>query len=294
MSDDLPGRPKVVACDLDGTLLRSDGTVDDRSRRAIATVEAAGSLFVLCTARPTRWMRPLGEALGHRGVAICANGGVVWDLHTESVVEAFPLEPAITRDVVALLKEALPGGAWAVERTTGFAREPAYRSRWPVPEDAITASVEALVSEPAVKLMLRHDHLLADALLERAREVVGNLAELTHSNSNDGLLEISAAGVSKASTLARLCDERGIGREDVIAFGDMPNDVPMLRWAGRSVAVANAHADAIAAAQWTTASNDEAGVAKVLEEIFADAPKAPAPEDLGPIANTNRTVAGAP
>ena len=289
MSDDLLRRPKVVACDLDGTLLRSDGTVDDRSRRAIATVEAAGSLFVLCTARPTRWMRPLGEALGHRGVAICANGGVVWDLHTESVVEAFPLEPAITRDVVALLKEALPGGAWAVERTTGFAREPAYQSRWPMPEDAITASVEALVSEPAVKLMLRHDHLLADDLLERAREVIGNLAELTHSNSNDGLLEISAAGVSKASTLARMCDERGIGPGDVIAFGDMPNDVPMLRWAGRSVAVANAHADAIAAAQMTTASNDEAGVAMVLEDLFADAP-----EDLGPIANTNRPATGAP
>jgi Cof subfamily protein (haloacid dehalogenase superfamily) len=292
MNDDHLGRPKVVACDLDGTLLRSDGTVDDRSRRAIASVEAAGSLFVLCTARPTRWMRPLGEALGHRGLAICANGGVVWDLHTESVVEAFPLEPAITRDVVALLKAALPGGAWAVERTTGFAREPAYQSRWPMPEDAITASVEALVSEPAVKLMLRHDHLLADALLERAREVVGNLAELTHSNSNDGLLEISAAGVSKASTLARLCDERGIGRGEVIAFGDMPNDVPMLRWAGRSVAVANAHADVIAAAQMTTASNDEAGVAMVLEEIFADAPKAP--EGLGPIANTNRPATGAP
>jgi Cof subfamily protein (haloacid dehalogenase superfamily) len=282
-------RPRVVASDLDGTLLRSDGTVDERSRRAIATVEASGSLFVLCTARPTRWMGPLGDALGHRGVAICANGGVVWDLHTESVVEAFPLEPAITRDVVALLKDALPGGAWAVERTTGFAREPAYRSRWPMPKDTITASVEALIAEPAVKLMLRHDHLLADALLERARDVVGNLAELTHSNSNDGLLEISAAGVSKASTLARLCEERGIGPEEVIAFGDMPNDVPMLRWAGRSVAVANAHPEAIAAALLTTASNDEAGVAMVLEEIFADAPA-----DLGPIANTNPASTGSP
>jgi Cof subfamily protein (haloacid dehalogenase superfamily) len=265
--------PKVVACDLDGTLLRSDGTVDDRTRRAIARVEAAGSLFVLCTARPTRWMRPLGEALSHRGLAICANGGVVWDLHTESAVEEFPLEPEITRDVVALLKAALPGSAWAVERTTRFAREPAYASRWPMPEDTITDSIEMLISEPAVKLMLRHDHLLADALLARARDVVGNLAELTHSNSNDGLLEISAAGVSKASTLARLCDERGIGADGVIAFGDMPNDIPMLRWAGRSVAVANAHADVLAAAQTVTASNDEAGVAIVLEQLFGDPAK---------------------
>jgi Cof subfamily protein (haloacid dehalogenase superfamily) len=262
--------PRLVACDLDGTLLRSDGTVDDRTRRAIARVEAAGSLFVLCTARPTRWMRPLGQALGHRGLAICANGGVVWDLHTESTLEAFPLEPEITRAVVALLKPALPGSAWAVERTTGFAREPAYASRWPVPEDTVTDSIEMLISEPAVKLMLRHDHLLADALLERARKVVGNLAELTHSNSNDGLLEISAAGVSKASTLARLCGERGIEPQDVIAFGDMPNDVPMLRWAGRSVAVANAHPDVLAAAQTVTAGNDESGVAIVLEQLFAD------------------------
>jgi hypothetical protein len=265
-------RPKVVACDLDGTLLRSDGTVDDRSRRAIARVEAAGALFVLCTARPTRWMRQLSEALGHHGVAICANGGVVWDLHTESVVEAFVLEPEITRDVVALLKASLPDGTWAVERTSGFGREPTYASRWPMPEDTVTDSVEMLISQPAVKLMLRHDHLLADALLERAREVIGDLAELTHSNSNDGLLEISAAGVSKASTLARLCRDRGIGPEDVIAFGDMPNDVPMLRWAGHSVAVANAHPDVLAAARTKTASNDESGVAIVLERLFADAP----------------------
>jgi hydroxymethylpyrimidine pyrophosphatase-like HAD family hydrolase len=128
-----------------------------------------------------------------------------------------------------------------------------------------------LISEPAVKLMLRHDHLLADALLERAREVAGHLAELTHSNSSDGLLEISAAGVSKASTLERLCRKRGFGPEDVLAFGDMPNDVPMLRWAGRSVAVANAHPDVLATAQTHTASNDEGGVAIVLERVFAGA-----------------------
>jgi Cof subfamily protein (haloacid dehalogenase superfamily) len=271
-------RPSVVACDLDGTLLRSDGTVDERSRRAIMDAEAAGALVVLCTARPTRWMRPLAEALRHHGVAICANGAVVWDLHRETVLEAFPLEPDITRQVVALLQEALPGGAWAVERTSGFAREAAFASRWPSPADTVIDSVQALICEPAVKLMLRHDGLRADALLERAREVIGQLAELTHSNSNDGLLEISAAGVSKASTLARLCEERGVGSERVIAFGDMPNDLPMLQWAGHSVAVANAHPDVRAAATEITSSNDKAGVAAVLERVFASAQ----PAGVGP------------
>lgn len=261
--------PRVVACDLDGTLLRSDGTLDERSRRALAEVERAGAMVVFCTARPARWMAPLAEAAGHRGVAICANGGVVWDLHTESILESWPLAPAVARDVVALLRAALPDGAWAVERASGFAHEPAYTPAWPVPADTIVDVVETLLSEPAVKLMLRHDRLSADGLLQRARELVGHLAELSHSNSADALLEISAAGVSKASALARLCDQRGLGPEEVIAFGDMPNDLPMLQWAGHGVAVANAHPDVLAVADEVTADNDDAGVARVLERLFS-------------------------
>ena len=155
----------LIATDLDGTLLRTDGTVDERTRRAIAAVEAAGAQLVLCTARPTRWMRPLAEATGHRGVAICANGGVVWDLHTESVIESFPLEPHVAREVVALVQRAVPGGAWAVERTSGFAHERAYWSRWPIPDGTLVQAVQALVAEPAVKLMMRHDELPADTLV---------------------------------------------------------------------------------------------------------------------------------
>jgi Cof subfamily protein (haloacid dehalogenase superfamily) len=262
--------PKVVATDLDGTLLRSDGTLDERSRRALAAVEEAGSVVVICTARPARWLRPLAQATGHRGVAICANGGVVWDMHTESALEEFPLEPEIAKEVVSLLQAELPGGAWAVERTTGFAHEPAYRSRWPVPGDAVVDAVESLVLEPSLKLMLRNDGMTADALLQRARELVGDLAELSYSSAGDSLLEIAAAGVSKASALARVCAERAIDRTDVVAFGDMPNDLPMLAWAGHAVAVANAHRDVLAAADEVTADNDDAGVARVLERLFAD------------------------
>ncbi len=116
--------------------------------------------------------------------------------------------------------------------------------------------------------MLRHSELSADELLKRAREVCGDLAEFSHSNAADTLLEISAAGVSKATALARLCDERGIDRKHVIAFGDMPNDLPMLAWAGHGVAVANAHPEVIAAADEVTASNDDGGVARVLERLF--------------------------
>jgi len=259
---------KAVACDLDGTLLRSDGTLDERSRGALAAVEATGAIVVICTARPARWMRPLAEATGHRGVAICANGGVVWDLHTNTPIEEFPLEPEIARQIVAALQAGLPGGHWAVERTDGFGHEPSYEPRWPVPDDTVIEAVDVLVSQPSVKLLLRHADLMADELLQQARGLVGHLAELSHSNSADSLLEIAAAGVSKASALTRVCAERGIASADVVAFGDMPNDLPMLRWAGHAVAVANAHADLLAAADEVTASNDDAGVARVLERLF--------------------------
>jgi hypothetical protein len=263
---------RAVACDLDGTLLRSDGTLDGRSQRALAAAEATGAMVVVCTARPARWMRPLAEATGHRGVAICANGGVVWDLHTDAPIEEFPLEPEIARQIVAALEDGLPGGHWAVERTNGFGHEPSYEPHWPVPADTVIEAVEVLVSQPSVKLMLRHGDLMADELLTRGRELVGHLAELSHSNSADSLLEIAAAGVSKASALTRVCAERGIASSEVVAFGDMPNDLPMLKWAGHGVAVANAHPDLLAAADEVTTSNDQAGVARVLERLFGDQP----------------------
>ena len=214
-------------------------------------------------------MAPLAAAMARRGVAICANGAVIWDLATESVLEQYPLEPRVASHVVELLEAAVPGGAWAVERATGFGREPGYEPRWPVPQDTIVDRIEALIAVAPVKLMLRHQRLSADTLLDRARAVVGHLVELSHSNANAGLLEISAAGVSKAAALARMCERLGIASVEVLAFGDMPNDLPMLRWAGRGVAVANAHPDVLTVADEITAANDHAGVARVLERLYS-------------------------
>ncbi len=248
---------------------RGQATATDRTRRAIAAAEAAGAIVVFCTARPPLRLALLAEATDRRGVAICANGAVLWDLHTESVLEATPLEPAVAKELIALLEAELPGGTWAVERTDGFGHEPEYLPRWPVPEDTTIDAVHALIAEPPVKLMLRHGVLSADVLVERARNTAGHLAEFSHSNMSDTLLEINAAGVSKASALARLCRQHDIDPTDVIAFGDMPNDLPMLAWAGHAVAVANAHPDVRAAAGEVTASNDESGVALVLERLFS-------------------------
>jgi Cof subfamily protein (haloacid dehalogenase superfamily) len=261
--------PRVVATDLDGTVVRSDGSISARTRRALEAVADAGAMVVIVTGRPPRWLRGIAEAAGHHGLAICANGAIVWDLQAENVVASYPIDVSTVRDIVSSLRAEIPELGFAVESVSErFGHEPGYRPRWSTDEQTIVAELEALLSEPVAKLLARHEGLTADQLLARARSVVTDeLASLTHS-SRDGLLEISAAGVTKASTLTALCAEHGFGPEDVVAFGDMPNDLPMLAWAGHSVAVGNAHPEVLGAVDEVTGSNDDDGVALVLERWF--------------------------
>jgi Cof subfamily protein (haloacid dehalogenase superfamily) len=259
--------PRLVASDLDGTLLRSDQSISPRTRDALARVEKGGALFVMVTGRPPRWMASVAQDSGHRGLAVCANGALVYDLHTEQVVQDFRIDGETALQLVRSLREQVPGIAFAVEKgLDGFGRESSYVPRWDSAELRV-APVEELVEPGVVKLLARVEGTPSDDLLVQARKVLGELAECTHS-SGDGLVEISAAGVSKASGLALLAQEWGIDASEVVAFGDMPNDLPMLAWAGRSVGMGNAHPDVLAAVDEVTTTNDDDGVATVLERWF--------------------------
>ena len=260
---------RLFATDLDGTLLRSDLTVSDRSRRALAAVEEAGRTLVLVTGRPPRWMPPVVEQTGHSGLALCANGAVVYDLATERVVQEHLIDPEVGAAVVTAIRDALPDVSFAVERggARGLGHEQAYGMPYAPKGEVLVAEVDELVAEPVAKLLARHDDMDPDEMLARVREVVGDLVEVTHSSTR-GLMEISASGVSKAVALSRLADELGAPADEVVAFGDMPNDLPMLGWAGHAVAVANAHPEVVAAADEVTASNDEDGVAQVVERLL--------------------------
>ena len=268
-----PPPPRLVATDLDGTLVRSDGSISGRTVEVVERLEQAGAVFVMVTGRPPRWMSVVADEIGHHGLAVCANGALLYDLHTERVVRAHLLEAQAALDVVEALRRDIPGIAFAVEKGPldgvpgSFAREAVYVPRWDNGEVAVE-HVQEMLAGGAVKLLARSESHGSDELLVAARAALGGAAaELTHS-SGGGLLEISAAGISKASGLAALAAERGIPADEVIAFGDMPNDLPMLAWAGRSVGMANAHPDVLAEVDEVTASNDEDGVARVLERWF--------------------------
>ncbi|MFG2333551.1 Cof-type HAD-IIB family hydrolase [Streptomyces sp. NPDC048604] len=280
MTSPLPGRdaaptPRLIATDLDGTLLRDDKSVSPRTIAALAAAEAAGIEVFFVTGRPARWMDVVSEHVHGHGLAICANGAAVVDLHSGGTfLEVRPLARPTALDVVHRLREAAPGTSFAVELTTGIHYEPLYPPFFLDPGATVATAEKLLYEEapdaaaPVLKLLAQHPELDPDAFLALARAAAGDRASFTRS-SPTALLEVSGLGVSKASTLAHCCAERGITAEEVVAFGDMPNDIEMLTWAGRSYAMGNAHPEVVAAASGRTVANNEDGVAVVIEEILA-------------------------
>ncbi|WP_415947630.1 HAD hydrolase family protein [Streptomyces sp. KLOTTS4A1] len=270
-------RPRLIATDLDGTLLRDDKSVSPRTVAALAAAEKAGIEVFFVTGRPARWMDVVSDHVHGHGLAICGNGAAVVDLHggagQHRFVQLRPVARETALDVVRSLRTAAPGTSFAVERTGGICHELAYPPMHMDPVIAI-APAEKLLAEdserseqPVLKLLAHHGELAPDEFLGLARAALGPRAEATRS-SPSALLEVSAPGVSKASTLALCCEERGIRPEEVVAFGDMPNDVEMLSWAGRSYAMGNAHPDVVAAASGHTVANNEDGVAVIIEQLL--------------------------
>ena len=258
---------RLVASDLDGTLLRSDGTVSSRTAAAVESVAAAGVHVVLVTARPPRWVRDVAGMLRCHPLVICSNGASVFDVTSGEVVAEHPIPKAAALEIVRRLRAVLAHVALAVESGLVTGYEPDYVGTWARPEDSVVADAEALLERPVCKLVFRHgeveDHW---KVMERVREVVGGLGEVT-SSGPDAPIEIAAPGVSKALGLEGVAGRLGVGAHDVLAFGDMPNDLPMLAWAGRSVAPANAHPDVLSVVDRVTSDCDHDGVAEVLEEL---------------------------
>lgn len=261
--------PRLIATDLDGTLLHSDGTVTDRTRAVLAELDQRGVPVVFTTGRPIRWMVDLWEAVGGHGLAICSNGGIVYDVAQQQVRTARTIPASVLLEVAALLREQVPGTVFALEKTTGFAKEPGFMPRLRVNQapDVDSGRLEDIVDDTVVKLLARHEHLEPEPYWQQVAEVVGEQVVTTWS-SVGALVEISAAGVTKATTLAAVATEMGLGPADVLAFGDMPNDLPMLEWAGTSYAMANGHQSVRDLADHVAPGNDEDGVAAVLSELF--------------------------
>ncbi|MEU4799385.1 Cof-type HAD-IIB family hydrolase [Streptomyces sp. NPDC023327] len=260
---------RVVATDLDGTLLRSDLTVSARTRRALDLVARAGAHHLVVTGRPATACKEFLAALGYRGLAVCGQGAQLYDAAADRLLDSAPLDRELARDVVERTEAVLGTlelGVVTAAPESRFKVTPRFGERvrhgWDV-----TADRALLWDSPIDKLVLHHPRVPEDDVAATVRELCGDAVSVVH--SVQGMVEVLPPGVTKGAGVARAARLLGFTGADTIAFGDMPNDIPLLAWAGHGVAVANGHPQLRAMADETAPGNDEDGVAAVLERVFA-------------------------
>ncbi|MGW4110609.1 HAD family hydrolase [Actinosynnema sp. NPDC004786] len=259
-------RPRLIALDIDGTITpvgRED--VSPAVRAAIGRAVDHGAHVVLSTGRSLVGTRPVLDDLGLRGTtALCSNGAVWWDTDARAVTRKVEFDPG---PAVERLRAALPGAVFAVELTGvgnlslgrfpdgdlwGEVREVGYRE---------------LVGTPTSRLVMRWVGRTPEELALRVMDVElpGVTASCDH---NEPWLTLSPPGVTKGAALEELRAALGVAREDTLAIGDGSNDVEMLRWAARGVAMGQAPVVVQEAADEVTGTVVEDGAAAVLDRYF--------------------------
>lgn len=278
---------RMIASDVDGTILGRDGKISERTVRAFGACRDAGLEIVFVTGRPPRWLGPLREQLGHDGTVICSNGAVLYDLGAGRVRNAQTLDYAVVLEVTELIRERFPRTVFAAETVDTFHLEPGFLEAG-TPElhqveprplaESLLADLGPAGKVPdgrdddgagagVVKLLAKEFDTDPDELLARVSPLVEHLVSVTHSSPGVALLEMARPGVNKAAALHAYTDALGIVAEEVVAFGDMPNDVQMLEWAGQGYAMSSGHRAALAATSLRAPALTEDGVARVLERL---------------------------
>jgi len=261
--------PRLIATDLDGTFLRPDGTVSPTNLAAVRAATERGIVFVVATGRPFRWLDVLDGLAGTHSKVIVSNGAAVFDLAGGTIVQSFPLNGDVVRTVADDLRLAVPGMTFALEAAAGFGYEPECPTRQRELDDAACADLPRLLAAigPVIKLLGFHTDIDSEELTALSRDAVAGRLTLTHASVSSpyGMIELTAPGVTKASTLELLCAELGISAEEVVAFGDMPNDLEMLDWAGRGYVVANGHPSLLGRFGVVPSNAEDGGGTTILE-----------------------------
>jgi len=263
-------RPKLIATDLDGTIVHHDGTITQRTIDAFTKAHKLGVHIYFVTGRPPRWMNEIRDAFGF-GEAICGNGAMLYDLQAREVTEEWLISKEDQIEIARRMRLAMPPISFAIETHDYYHREKSYVPRWDIGLDNVGVErIEDAAKGPIFKMLARCSggEFSSDEMLEVALKELDGLVTVTHSNANESLLEISALGISKGTTLARVAGRLGIDAADCVSFGDNPNDFPMLAWCGRSYAMADGHPDGIKYAKDVAPSHHHDGVAITIEKLL--------------------------
>lgn len=268
-------RIRLIATDIDGTLLRSDHTVSDRTRAVLASAQDAGVPVVPISGRQAPVLAPVAALADLAGPAICANGAVGYHLGRQEVLFEELLSVEAQTAIVRAFRAEYPLVRCVSVRQAGYVfvpehgyvgmMDPGDHGR-PLDEPDAEFDLADVLAEPSTKLVLRQPGVAPEDLLALADHLAVPGTQATISGAP--FLEVAAAGVTKASGLARLCAGLGIDQGEVAAFGDHVNDLDLLGWAGVGVAMGNALPEVKRAADVVTASNDADGLAIAVEDLL--------------------------
>ncbi len=269
--------PALIATDLDGTFLCPDGSVSQENSAAVVAAQAAGIPVLFATGRPVRWLDVIRDLPGAHPTVIASNGAALYDLGAGKLIDRICIDPDTALQAVRRIRAVVPDASFAFESGTRFGYEPAYH-RWPEDDGTDPAlfrgpAEQIAREEEFVKMLVQSHTVPADDLLRTVQAEVADTLTATHSQARAfGLVEISAAGVTKATMLRRCCARLGIEARQVAAFGDMPNDVDMLSWVGMPFVVANAHPALLALRYPVVPANDQSGVGRTIMGWLNPAP----------------------
>lgn len=265
---------RLIATDLDGTLLRPDKTISRRGLAALRGAADAGIHLVAATGRQPGGLPPSLPSCGF-GHVLGGNGAICVDQASGEILFERPIEAETVTAIALTLRKTMPGVQLSAARDHGrrYAVEPGYLeligASEKVPEGYLGVEpFEEVISEPTLKLSVRHPSISAEQMLRTLNE--SGLVGFHATTSGAPFLEIGGADVTKASGLILLCKVLNVAAEEVLAAGDAANDVEMIRWAGRGVAMGNASAQVKAVADLVTASNIEDGLAKAVEAVLTE------------------------
>jgi Cof subfamily protein (haloacid dehalogenase superfamily) len=258
---------RLVATDLDGTLLRPDGTVSARTVRAVRAARDAGLHVIPITGRPPRVTWDIAKEAGLGPLGVCSNGGALVDISSMEVIEIQTIDGDVVEEIVHMLRRVFPGAVFAIEEMDTFTHEAGFMEaawNWDDRTDQVGDIIDA-VGPACMKLIVRRPGWPARHLLSELNNQVVESVHITSSGLD--WVEIGAPGISKAYATERACERLGVAAGEVVAIGDNHNDLAVLGWAGRTAAPANAIPEVLSIVQQVLPPNCEDGVAKLLEAL---------------------------
>lgn len=290
-------RKKLLATDLDGTFLNSNGSVTSENRDAIARANSNGLEVVFVTGRPARWLQGVAKSANHFNTIIGANGAFIADLERQVVVQTNPIDGNALGNVAERILSKHSDSVFAIERAFvgmpipkstcddyetmyvtnlsefEYAISPGYEVVWKNVDHIPVAPVEILLSKPDItKVLVKPGdprHWNPDSWLAEINNIVNGEVQTTHASEHVVLAELSALGITKATGLAQIANSKQLNHSEIVAVGDMPNDIPMLQWVGESWAVANAHEEVLAITKNHLPHSDENAVAQLIDDLIS-------------------------